>query len=651
VRRRLRWGRAMKARDAGMTNDKGQMTKEIEILQKVAKVAKGGALRGRRQQVAGPHVRSGSRGATSPTLIALAFFALQLISHGQGTLPPAKTGTVSVDANTHVVVAPADFWLANSNEVNSVVAPGASSGTAVKVNGGSSLATANLIDSAQALVRIASGNVTFYPTNLAAAQLSPTALIALTQLAQQADQTILGNNSGGSATPSALTTLPNGVQDNITRLGTVTSGSLDAARIASGIFSAARLPTNAVQQKVWVFAGATNLGTFGSMTIWPGANITLVTTNGAGNTNIDVVISSTGGGGGGTVPSGTGFEHVTGGVEDGTAVGETGSGNVVRATSPTLVTPTLGAATATTINGTTIPASVTLTKTTDNLSVFAATTSAQLAGVLSDETGSGASVFANTPTLVTPVLGAATATTINGTTIPSSATLARTADNLSVFAATTSAQLAGILSDETGSGASVFANSPTIVTPTIASFVNATHNHQSAAGGGALDAAAVTSGVFAIGRLATGTPDGTKFVRDDGTLAVPAGGSGHIGEGTFDGGSFPLTAGLYFDIIPASTKTVTRIRIDGDVSGNLTVDILHCTWAQNDGGYPNGGTHPVLADSITTGGSAPAVSGATKAEVTSFAGWASTTFTSGDLYRVIITGSPTVIKKAKVFID
>lgn len=38
-----------------------------------------------------------------------------------------------------------------------------------------------------------------------------------------------------------------------------------------------------------------------------------------------------------------------------------------------------------------------------------------------------------------------------------------------------------------------------------------------------LDAAKVTSGVFAIGRLATGTPDGTKFVRDDGTLATPPG--------------------------------------------------------------------------------------------------------------------------------
>jgi hypothetical protein len=46
------------------------------------------------------------------------------------------------------------------------------------------------------------------------------------------------------------------------------------------------------------------------------------------------------------------------------------------------------------------------------LSQFAATTSAQLAGVISDETGSGALVFATSPTLITPALGVATATSL-----------------------------------------------------------------------------------------------------------------------------------------------------------------------------------------------------------------------------------------------
>ena len=43
--------------------------------------------------------------------------------------------------------------------------------------------------------------------------------------------------------------------------------------------------------------------------------------------------------------------------------------------------------------------------TADTLAQFAATTSAQMAGVVSDETGTGPLVFANSPTLVTPALG------------------------------------------------------------------------------------------------------------------------------------------------------------------------------------------------------------------------------------------------------
>ena len=128
------------------------------------------------------------------------------------------------------------------------------------------------------------------------------------------------------------------------------------------------------------------------------------------------------------------------------------------------------------------------------------TTSAQLASAISDETGTGVVVFSNTPTLVTPVLGAATATSINGLTISSSTgtltiangktltasntltftgtdtssvafgsggTVAYVANKLSVFAATSSAELAGVISDETGTGVVVFSNSPTLVTPVL----------------------------------------------------------------------------------------------------------------------------------------------------------------------------------------
>jgi hypothetical protein len=69
-----------------------------------------------------------------------------------------------------------------------------------------------------------------------------------------------------------------------------------------------------------------------------------------------------------------------------------------------------------TINSTTIPSSKTLVVTTDKLSVHAATTSAELAGVISDETGTGALVFGTAPILNNTVLtGTLTATSSAGT--------------------------------------------------------------------------------------------------------------------------------------------------------------------------------------------------------------------------------------------
>jgi len=79
------------------------------------------------------------------------------------------------------------------------------------------------------------------------------------------------------------------------------------------------------------------------------------------------------------------------------------------------------------------------------------------------------------PTLGTTVVTSGTtisnlaAVTINSTTIPSSKTLVVTTDKISVLAATTSAELAGVISDETGSGALVFGTTPTISSPKISS--------------------------------------------------------------------------------------------------------------------------------------------------------------------------------------
>lgn len=103
------------------------------------------------------------------------------------------------------------------------------------------------------------------------------------------------------------------------------------------------------------------------------------------------------------------------------------------------------------------------------LSQFASTTSSQLLGVISDETGSGNSVFATSPTLVTPLLGTPTSGTLtNCTGLPISSGVSGLGSGIGTFLATpTSANLATAVTNETGSGLLVFATSPALTTPDI----------------------------------------------------------------------------------------------------------------------------------------------------------------------------------------
>ena len=94
-------------------------------------------------------------------------------------------------------------------------------------------------------------------------------------------------------------------------------------------------------------------------------------------------------------------DHLTGGIGQLTL-----AGNLVTTGAYNLTLATTGN------TSLTLPTSGTLTTTANNLSAFAATTSAQLLSVISDETGTGNLVFATNPTLVTPTIGAATATSL-----------------------------------------------------------------------------------------------------------------------------------------------------------------------------------------------------------------------------------------------
>ena len=167
--------------------------------------------------------------------------------------------------------------------------------------------------------------------------------------------------------------------------------------------------------------------------------LTNKTINGSNNTITNVSLTS---GVTGTLPvanGGTGITSIGTGVA--TALGtNVGSAGAFVTNGGALGTPSSGTLT----NATGLPVSTGISGLGTGVATFLATpSSANLAAALTDETGTGANVFANSPTLVTPTLGVATATSItfsDGTQskegVPSRTTIVQKTDSYTLSSLT-----------------------------------------------------------------------------------------------------------------------------------------------------------------------------------------------------------------------
>jgi len=169
----------------------------------------------------------------------------------------------------------------------------------------------------------------------------------------------------------------------------------------------------------------------------------------------------------------------------------------------------------------------------------------------------------------------------SGTWAMDSASYAVTTTGLSQFATTTSADLAGIISDETGSGALVFATSPTFVTgigtsSTTFNLVNTTATTVNFAGAatavniGANNSTTTIAGDLVVNGVTT-TVNSTTVTIDDKNLEL--GSTSSPSDAGADGGGITLrgTTDKTWNWVSATNSWTSNVNIDIAGSGVLKI--------------------------------------------------------------------------------
>lgn len=281
------------------------------------------------------------------------------------------------------------------------------------------------------IVRIKRSEVSGNPATLAQGELAYSALVD--NGANGGDRLYIGMGTETSGNAANHVVIGGKFfTDAITASTNLNTASTLVKRDASGNFSAgvitAALAGNANTATTW--AAARNLSLTGD------ATATLSSVDGSANVSAALTLATVNANAG-TFGSATAIPVITtnakglitgvstAAVASNLAIaGDTGTDTVSLLADTLTFVGGAGITSTVTNNTVTMDIDSTVALRSDKLSNHAATTSAELASVITDETGSGALVFANAPTLVSPNLGNATATTINKLTITQPTTAA-----------------------------------------------------------------------------------------------------------------------------------------------------------------------------------------------------------------------------------